>query len=386
MNVDQISTIEEYAEELKKVSGKVFVNEWNRHMAGTEWPEPVVAFNTGANKDSIKHFVDGIGDLNPLFRNREYAKKTKYNCIIAPPTYLYSIVYGHYPDPPPPKSFSIPLYGGDSFECYNPICEGDEIDWKTTFPTRLEIKKNKEGKSVLFIYGTIEFFRNKGGIPLARQNFWVIVVKSWEAPDKEGNVKPVYSAEEIQEIYRIQDNEEIRGSKPRYWEDVQINEELNPIVRGPLTAMDGVAWIKGGVGEFYFCSSRMYRFINKATGWGDYDPDLKVFLNFHEHSATLAGFGSLKSAYIGMFLTNWMGDDGFIWKMKTTQMRGGGNIGDIFWCKGKVKNKYEDQGRYCVDIDCWLENQRREILTPGSATIILPSRNNVNIKYPSPTI
>jgi len=32
-------------------------------------------FNTEATKDAIRHFVDGIGDTNPLWRDEEYAKK-----------------------------------------------------------------------------------------------------------------------------------------------------------------------------------------------------------------------------------------------------------------------------------------------------------------------
>jgi acyl dehydratase len=47
-------------------------------MAGPKWTKPVVAFDTQVTRDSIKHFVDGIGDLNPIFRDKNYAKKTKY--------------------------------------------------------------------------------------------------------------------------------------------------------------------------------------------------------------------------------------------------------------------------------------------------------------------
>ncbi len=145
MHTNEINTVEQYVEELKKGMGKVYVNEWGLQMAGPKWPKPVVAFNTQVTRDSIKHFVDGIGDLNPIFRDINYAKKTKYGCLISPPTFLYTMGYGQYPDPPgfpPLRNFSNP-YAGDKYEWFRPICEGDEIDWKTTFPTDIQIKKPK---------------------------------------------------------------------------------------------------------------------------------------------------------------------------------------------------------------------------------------------------
>ncbi|MFC1820901.1 MaoC family dehydratase N-terminal domain-containing protein, partial [Thermodesulfobacteriota bacterium] len=91
MATTKITTVEEYVEALQKRPKKVYINEWNACMAGPKFPRPLVAFNTQVTRDSIKHFVDAIGDMNPIFRDRTYAEKTKYGCLIAPPTFLYSI-------------------------------------------------------------------------------------------------------------------------------------------------------------------------------------------------------------------------------------------------------------------------------------------------------
>ena len=40
--------------------------------------------NEVASKDSIRQFCNGIGDENPLFRDPEYATRTKWGHIIAP--------------------------------------------------------------------------------------------------------------------------------------------------------------------------------------------------------------------------------------------------------------------------------------------------------------
>ncbi|MDO8672254.1 MAG: MaoC family dehydratase N-terminal domain-containing protein, partial [Dehalococcoidia bacterium] len=36
-------------------------------------------FNRLACRDAIRKYVDGIGDVNPLFRDEEYAKSTRYS-------------------------------------------------------------------------------------------------------------------------------------------------------------------------------------------------------------------------------------------------------------------------------------------------------------------
>ena len=39
--------------------------------------------------------------------------------------------------------------------------------------------------------------------------------------------------------------DEVRGHVPRYWEDVEIGEAVDPVVSGPLTVADMVAWMMG---------------------------------------------------------------------------------------------------------------------------------------------
>ena len=78
-----------------------------------------------------------------------------------------------------------------------------------------------------------------------------------------------------------------------------------------------------------------------------------------------------------------MGDDGFLWKMNSRYEKFHG-LGDTAWYRGKVTNKYIDEGKYCVDIECFTENQRKEITQRGKATIILPSRKYGDVVYPVP--
>jgi hypothetical protein len=151
--------------------------------------------------------------------------------------------------------------------------------------------------------------------------------------------------------------------------------------------MDTVSWVIGGIGEFYFCSNRLYRFINEHTGWGIYDSDLKIYRNFHEDildpNRSVGPMGSLRTSWLDMVLTNWMGDDGFLWKLNTSHT-GIGMYGHVYWCKAEVVKKYNEMGRYCIDLNCWIEDHKGNIVTNGKATVLLPSRQYGPVNYPLP--
>ena len=72
------------------------------------------------------------------------------------------------------------------------------------------------------------------------------------------------------------------------------------------------------------------------------------------------------------FVTNWMGDAGFLKRIRTRMSRFN-TMGDCTWARGKVTRKYIKDGHALVDIEITGENQRGELTTPGLATVVLPS-------------
>ena len=83
--------------------------------------------------------------------------------------------------------------------------------------------------------------------------------------------------------------------------------------------------------------------------------------------------GALKNAFLGQLITDWIGERGSLKKL-TAQYRGMDMPGDTLTCKGKVANKYENDGEYLVDCEIWIENSKGERTTPGQAIVSLPSR------------
>jgi acyl dehydratase len=385
-------SLEEYIGLLEKASGTQFNNNWAPGLLGPKFPNPGECFITSITHDAIRHYLDAVGDLNPLYRNPSYARGSSVGMAVAPPTILYGVAYGHYVDPlVVPTSPDFPnTYGGDSWEWFQPIREGDEVDWTTTMPYSVERKQTKSYGLVAFVWGRHEYRRRSDGTLLARCTFSQVVrhrdqaqarAQEWHAQDK-----LVYSEDDIREVHAIQDAESARGAEPRYWEDVVEGDELPPLVRGPHSMMDRVAWLIAAVGERFFVSDRIYRFMNEHSGWGTWDPEWKIFRNFHDDMFDKdypGSFGSQRTGWSALALTNWMGDDAFLWKLKSEHRTAGGN-GWIFWCKPKVTARYRVDEHCCVDIECSMEKNDGLVATRGSATVILPSREYGPVRYPDP--
>ena len=58
-----------------------------------------------------------------------------------------------------------------------------------------------------------------------------------------------------------------------------------------------------------------------------------------------------------------------------TELRLPNVLDDTTWCKGKVTNKYVEDGHALVELEIWAESQRGQASAPnGKAVVILPSR------------
>ena len=352
-------------------------------------------FNTQVTRDSIKHFVDGIGDSNPLFRDENYARKTKYGRLAAPPTFLETINYSQHPEGVPAGVEGF--LSGFAWQYFKPVLEGDEYSARVIYPFDVQLKPSRFAGQLIIITEKGDLLGPDGNIA-ATYKSWVIFMegrKSKELGSPQAlNGMPKYSKEEIDEIYRAQDGEVPRGAKPRYWEDVNAGEDLPPVVRGPYTLSEKFAWFVGKGNPPSCVSDRLFRLIaaKHNENKGTFDTGLNIYIRpsmFDVKTLADRGVprihdaGAQRNAWRNMVLTNWIGDEGFLWKSKA-EVRGFNQEGDVTWCKGKVTKKYVQNNLYCVDVNCWCENQRHEVTMPGDGTVILPSREHGPVVYPEP--
>ena len=51
-------------------------------------------FNESATAQAIGRFCDGVGESNPLYRDREYARRSLWGGLVAPPSFVMSVFPG----------------------------------------------------------------------------------------------------------------------------------------------------------------------------------------------------------------------------------------------------------------------------------------------------
>ena len=139
-------------------------------------------------------------------------------------------------------------------------------------------------------------------------------------------------------------SEEVRGNNPRGWDDGRVGDELQSVVKGPMSHGDITAFVAGCIGGI--SHGIQLREMLRHPSWGFTDPNTgaqEAIIRVHDiqeaaESAGLPGsydYGCQRCCWMGHLLTNWMGDDGFLTKMYV-ELRLFNVVGDTTWCRGKV--------------------------------------------------
>ena len=137
-----------------------------------------------------------------------------------------------------------------------------------------------------------------------------------------------------------------------YWDDVKEGTELPDLVKHPTTQQ--LVKYAGASGDYY-----QIHYDQTYARSNDLED---VILH-----------GALKNAFLGLLVTMWMGPAGEL-KRLVCQYRGMDIPGTPVTIKGVVTKKYQESGDNLVDCEIWLQNEKGEKTTPGSATVALPSR------------
>jgi acyl dehydratase len=350
----------------------------------------------------IKDYCTGIGEDNPLFCDPNYAATTRWRSVIAPPTFNPG---GLYEEPPPgmvdpPRG--DPLRGLHSFaatfemERYRPIFAGDRTSSISWLDNVEEKQSQFSARSVRRTYASRH--KNQRGEIVKVGRYQVISTERGTASERKKYVveRHKYSAEEIAAIDEAYEAEQRRGNEPRYWEDVEVGDELPQMVKGPYTLTDYIGYCIGtrmfgayGDGPFrigYKNRKRIPAFYFRD----EYGVPLSSFASHHDASVAAASgnplpydLGAMRDAWLCQLVTNWIGDDGWLFKSHI-EIRRFNYLGDTQWCRGSVTGKRREGDLNMVDIEMYCINQRGEITTPGSAVVLLPSREFGSVRLPDP--
>ena len=341
---------------------------------------------TEATHDAIRHWAEAIGDDNPLWRDAEYARTTRWGTMLAPPTMLYAfdrLSIGYRGELPGVHA----MFGGTNWTFYHPTRLGDRVRVKVIFKALIERPSTFAGRAWQQISAIT--FTNQDGLLLAASEAWGMRTDRTAASARTAirqETQPLppatYTAAQIHAIMERYAHEARRGPTRRYWEEVTVGETLPPLLKGPYTVTTAIAFEQAWGGLFIRAHGPWYAYLQRhpAAGLPNVHgiPEPPEAVHWDHDYARQAGvpfaydYGPERISWLAHLLTNWMGDDGFLCQLNV-QVRRFNMVGDLTTCHGTVTAKacHPSPRVHC---DVWAENQRGERTAFGTATVELPSR------------
>jgi acyl dehydratase len=339
-----------------------------------------------ATRDNIRHYAHGIGDDNPLWCDPDYARGTKFGDVIALPSFLFStsrIISGYVGGLPGVHA----MWSGSDWTWMRPITRNTELRTEAYLKDLIEHDTRFAGRAVQQIYH-VDFYDAKTGDQLAAADSWCFRTERNHAAEKGTkytdvkNRQPrVYTQEELESYTRYYEQEEIRGAKTRYWDDVTVGEALPTMVKGPMTVTGFIAYAQGWGGLYIRANKMAWKLQQKHPGAGIKNrfgiPDCPERVPWEEEFALEVGapgaydYGPERASWLTHHVTNWAGDDGFLSQAKC-QVRRHNPEGDIILIHGEVTRKFDKDGKYFVEISQRAEQQDGELSAVGSCIVELP--------------
>jgi len=375
-----------------------------KQRIGIKKPKATVPHNYEVTWDGTRHFAFGYGDDNPLWCDRDYGKGTRWGGLIAPPNFIYTMGESDYVPPPAEKAIlkGDPLAGLGSyqavmeFEWWRPLRPGDGLRGHSALVgVQVNDKSSFAGRTVSEVLGSINETLD-GELVAIRRGTWIRAERHASAErKKEYDLPTPYSPEQLAEIDAAYAAETIRGANTLYWEDVQVGEALPTIVRGPFRTSDLIVWHVGWGMQLTPPGAFKVSYKTRAKVPGLYTPnslnvpDTVQRLHWEKEWANQLGipisydYGAMRETFLTNIVTNWMGDEGWLWKL-SCQHRKFVYTGDTYWIKGKVTGKEMTDAGGEVRLEVWVENQHGAVTSPGTATVLLPSREKGAVVLPKP--
>ena len=359
-----IETLDEFQEEYRKGIGSVL-----EHRPSKQ-----------ANLDNIRRYGDGVGDYNPLYRDDEYAKRSRYGQITAPPTFLYAVTLGVIAgetgaiDRRRVSTRYLPVnYAGADIEFMRPIWKDDiitavetvgETQRKTSkrigpinFNTGHVVFTNNRRETVASINTLMARYQNTGGMLKYDRT-----PKSQDGRTEQSTVEPADPL--VWERAR-------RGDNTLYWEEVIEGESIPSLKKGTYSVTELFLFTHGVLG-----TGRSTRAALESEGSADLGGGGRFDEEHAQKRRNMPGqfdFGPQRVCWLAQIVTDWMGDDGILKKLNAS-IRHPNVVGDTNTIHGSVVRKFRSEGRSLVEVSVENVNQSGLPTAFGTAIVELPTR------------
>ena len=335
-----------------------------RARIGIAEPHPQPPHYRCPGPDAFRHVANAYGDDNPLYCDPDYAAKTRWEGVIAPPllvggdTLIGEDEVGEVAPEHRELMRGDPLrgvhafYSGSFHEWWRPLRPNRAVRRRNAL-VAVNDKQSEFARRAIHEW-TAQVFQDDQGDLLTGQ-YRLMVRTEREKARSRGKYDDVelgsYTKEQIEEIDAVYREERRRGAEPRWFEDVQEGDEVGPIVKGPLTVTDMICWHVGvGMGLYGVAALRL-GFENRQRIPRFYHPDEQGVYDAMQRchwdpefarkagNPTTYDYGRMREAWLTHLCTSWMGDDAWLWKLDC-QFRKFNFVGDAHWMRGRVTRKY----------------------------------------------
>ncbi len=378
-----------------------------RARIGVPEPHPTPPHYLRPGIDAFRNVARSYGDDNPLYCDEDYARASRWGGPLAPPALVGGDTLIGEDEVTEIPADRRELMKGDPLRGVHAFYSASSREWWAPLRPHLRTRRRNAlvgvhdkvsefaGRAVHEWTGQV--FADETGTPLSGQYKMMVRTERKKSRElgKYAKIEPaVYTDSQIAEIEAAYAAQTRRGGEPRYWEDVRVGDELDPKVKGPLTVTDMVCWHVGmGMGLYGVSAldlaaanrKRIPRFYQRDE---QNIPDVLQRVHWDPEFARRTGnpttydYGRMRETWLIHLCTDWMGDDAWLWKLRC-EFRGFNYVGDTQWLRGTVSKHYlAEGGRPAVDVELTATNQRGTLTTPGSATILLPSREHGQVVLP----
>lgn len=295
----------------------------DRAIVGKTYPPFTVRVEHG----KIRELAEALRDENPLYRNEEAARRSRFGGIIAPPTLSRSFWWeGTQVHRDLGFDWRYVVHGEQEFEYYRPIKAGDVLTAQVRVADMYE-KPGKRGGTMTFAVVETAYRNGDGETVLVGRRTLI----QTEPPAPEAR------AEAPAPIRRLAPGEAEAGL------------ESPPLVVGPLTRTD---------------------FVRYAGASGDLNP------NHHDEIYAIRSgndrvfaMGMLPAGHLGRLLTDWLGDGA----LRRFRFRFTARVypGDVLTCRARITRVTRDGQAPQVECEAWVQNQEGRNVIQGGATATL---------------
>ena len=329
-----------------------------------------------ASLDNIQRFGDGVGDYNPLYRDPAYGAQSHYGSVIAPPIFIYGAslgialaINGNIDGRRLSSSYFPMNYAGGTIEFKKTIWPGDRISASEEIIDIHRKHSDRIGDFVLC----------EAGIQYHNQRKELVATKTTlmaRYQNLGGGRTIQYDREKKTQVIEESPDplvyeRERCGADTRYFEDVNVGDEMPPLHKGTYTVTELFLFTHGVVGTRRSPRAALEAEESKDLGGGGrYDAE---HARNRRNMPGQFDWGPQRVCWVAQMATDWMGDDGRLLKMET-RVRHPNVVGDTNTLFGKVAAKTVVGDEHLVELDVYNENQAGLATVEARITVAVPSR------------